>query len=48
MIERITLICYIVWRALLVLIALCGRLIGTLVGTFVGGLVAGYEQGYKG
>ena len=48
MIERITLVLYIVWRAMLVMLALCGRLVGTLVGTFIGGLVAGYERGYKG
>ena len=48
MIERITLVLYVIWRAVLVVIAFCGWLLGMLVGTFIGGLAAGYLRGYKG
>ena len=41
-------ILYVLWRAVLVVLAFCGWVIGMLVGTFVGGLVAGYTRGYKG
>ena len=48
MIERITLVLYVLWRAVLVTLAFIGWLIGMIVGTFVGGIAAGFLRGYKG
>lgn len=48
MIERIVLVLYVIWRALLVTLTFIGWVIGMIVGTFVGGVVSGYLRGYKG
>ncbi len=48
MIERITLILYIVWRALLVTLAFVGWIIGKLIGTVAGGVWSGLKQGFTG
>jgi hypothetical protein len=48
MIERVTLVLYVLWRAVLVVLAFCGWLVGMLVGTLVGGLAAGFKRGYTG
>lgn len=39
---------YVLWRALLMVLAFCGWLIGMIVGTFIGGIAAGLLRGYKG
>lgn len=48
MINGIALVLYLVWRAVLVVLAFCGWLIGMLVGTVVGGVATGFLRGYKG
>lgn len=48
MIERGTLVFYVLWRAVLVVLAFVGWVIGMLVGTLVGGVAAGFLRGYKG
>lgn len=48
MIERIAMVLYVIWRAVLVALAFVGWLIGMIVGTFVGGITAGFLRGYKG
>ncbi len=48
MIERVVLVLYVVWRAVLVTLAFVGWVIGMLVGTLAGGVAAGFTRGYKG
>lgn len=48
MIESGTLILYILWRGVLLVIVSIGWGIGYIVGKFIGGIVAGYLKGYKG
>ena len=48
MIERITLVLYLLWRALLVTLAFLGWLIGTIIGTFAGGVWSGLKRGFTG
>lgn len=48
MIERITLICYLIWRVLLVTLAFIGWIIGTLIGTLAGGVWSGLKRGFTG
>ncbi len=48
MIERVVLVLYVVWRAVLVALAFVGWLVGMLVGTVVGGMVSGFKRGFSG
>ena len=48
MITRITLVLYVLWRALLAALAFVGWLIGMIVGTLIGGVVAGFLRGFRG
>lgn len=46
--NAITLVLYLIWRAVLVVLVFLGWVLGMLVGTFVGGIAAGFVRGYKG
>ena len=48
MIDRITFVLYVLWRAVLLSLAFVGWVVGMVVGTLVGGIVAGFLRGYKG
>lgn len=48
MIERITLVFYLLWRVLLVSLAFIGWVVGTLIGTLAGGVWSGLKHGFTG
>lgn len=48
MIARSSLLLYVLWRGVLVVLAFLGWLIGILVGTLIGGLVSGFKRGFEG
>ena len=48
MIDGIVLFLYVIWRAVLVVLAFCGWLIGKLIGTFAAGVWSGIVGSFKG
>lgn len=48
MIDLITLLLYLIWRGVLVVLVFIGWVVGMLVGTLIGGVAAGFMRGFKG
>ncbi len=48
MIDALTLILYVLWRAVLVVLTFIGWIVGMLIGAVVGGIRAGFKRGVTG